>query len=141
MRIRNGFVSNSSSSSFIINKKNLTEEQIELIKDHFEVGKKFEEMYWDGEYCHNGDEWTINDDVDRDGNELINGGTWMDNFPMAKFLSLIGVEKEFVKWDDDDYEEKDLDDDHVPNPAVLESIVYSLKKEIERKKSGENADK
>mgnify|MGYP001405832477 CR=1 FL=1 len=34
MKIRNGFVSNSSSSSYIIRKENLTNEQIDMIKDH-----------------------------------------------------------------------------------------------------------
>jgi enolase len=36
MKIRTGFVSNSSSSSYIISKKNLTEEQIYMIKNHVE---------------------------------------------------------------------------------------------------------
>ena len=40
MKIRNGFVSNSSSSSFIINKENLTPNQIERIKNHIEVDVK-----------------------------------------------------------------------------------------------------
>ena len=34
MKIRQGFVSNSSSSSFVINKINLSEKQIEQIKNH-----------------------------------------------------------------------------------------------------------
>jgi len=34
MKIRSGFVSNSSSSSYIIQKKNLTDEQIDMIHNH-----------------------------------------------------------------------------------------------------------
>ena len=39
MKIRNGFVSNSSSSSFIINKKCLTKEQIDQICNYKEVAR------------------------------------------------------------------------------------------------------
>ena len=40
MKLRIGFVTNSSSSSFTIAKSDLTDEQIEKIKNYFEAAKK-----------------------------------------------------------------------------------------------------
>lgn len=95
MKIRSGFVSNSSSSSFIISKKHLTKEQIWAIKNHGKVGKWFEVLineederdddeYLD-QYCD--DEWRIEEKED-----TIEGYTVMDNFNMGWFLREIGAE-------------------------------------------------
>jgi len=43
MKIRNGFVSNSSSSSFIIKKSEITPAQLEMIKNHIQIAKKINE--------------------------------------------------------------------------------------------------
>lgn len=81
MKIRSGFVSNSSSSSFILQKKDLTAEQIEKIENHIEEGEKLgmagakKDNIWFIE---------IHEDV-------IKGSTSMDNFSMKNFLCLIGV--------------------------------------------------
>ena len=95
MKIRNGFVSNSSSSSFCINKDNLTPLQILLIKNHC----KFVIENWQG----------ITDIIEKyelprlykpeityawnieENEEEISGNTYMDNFDMDAFLNLIGV--------------------------------------------------
>lgn len=53
MKTRNGFVSNSSSSSFIIKKKFVTGEQIEAIKNHIEYAN-----------AHNWIENTLDEDGD-----------------------------------------------------------------------------
>lgn len=42
MKLRIGFITNSSSSSFTIAKSDLTDEQIEKIKNYFEAAKKLE---------------------------------------------------------------------------------------------------
>lgn len=111
MKIRNSFVSNSSSASFLINKNDITKEQVDYIKRHREVSNMANppyivdiqdlENYKDYFYrlfllkqfdyelkCENGDEWDIDEDK-----EYIKGETYMDNFNMFLFLKLIGVKK------------------------------------------------
>jgi hypothetical protein len=89
MKTRTGFVSNSSSSSFVINKDDISERQIELIIDHIMYGKKF-----GVEYCEKHDEWKI-----KETEFTIEGDTSMDNFDMEHYLDEIGVSSEHIKWD------------------------------------------
>ncbi len=121
MKIRAGFVSNSSSSSFIIKKEDLSESQIVLIKQHIEIAKKINETSspytgerrlgayrlnkdgtegdWDKNlivgnyYIDDCDEWKISDYPDR-----IEGDTLIDNFDMEMFLTEIGIPKNVVKF-------------------------------------------
>lgn len=89
MKIRNGFVSNSSSRSFIINKDKLNDFQINLIKDHVNVVKNFMKDI----YCEERDKWYIIE------NEYsIEGNTIMDNFDMNQFLNYIGIKDEDIEW-------------------------------------------
>ena len=94
MKIREGFVSNSSSSSFVIKKSSLTAEQIKLIKKHVDWDKYAVEsqMVLDGK-GRTYDEWDIQEDE-----EFITGGTFMDNFPMDEFLEAIGVDSKDIAW-------------------------------------------
>ena len=87
MKKRIGFVSNSSSSSFVIAKTALTEEQIESIKNHSTLGAEYGIPY--------GDEWgwTIEEDE-----HTIEGYISMDNFDMDEFLEKIGVDSNHIKW-------------------------------------------
>ena len=131
MKIRNGFVSNSSSSSFIISKEYLSPHQIKQIRNHLEEAKKFQSvnnlpeeykdhvrMYlrkdgleegvpekdgWYGySYCDDpNDAWKL-EETDTE----IKGGTNMTNFDMRAFLEEIGVSKSVVTWGD--YWEEDL---------------------------------
>jgi hypothetical protein len=90
MKIRQGFVSNSSSSSFIIGKSKLSLWQIDLIYNHIEVAKaRFPQIVW----CNRDDEWNILETVD-----YIKGETSMDNFDMEKFLWLIGINNNDIEW-------------------------------------------
>ena len=90
MKLRTGFVSNSSSSSFMIEKVNLTKEQIEAIRDHSDFARRhmYESIEWPG------DAWTITED-----DYCIKGSTSMDNFDMEIFLRLIGVDETDVFFD------------------------------------------
>lgn len=119
MKIRNDFVTNSSSSSFIISKKHLDEDQIEAIRQHDILGKKLgmlsTKFYWD-----------INENED-----FISGYTDMDIFSMYDFLQEIGVSDRFIKWgehafDIDDYDYK-LDEEKKQN---WREILHNLRGEF-----------
>ena len=79
MKIRAGFVSNSSSSSFVLDASKLTAEQIAKIDNHSEEGAKLNIMWAD-------DAWGV---THVGGTILL--GTTMDNFDMEYFLEAIGA--------------------------------------------------
>lgn len=84
MKIRNGFVSNSSSCSFTIDKWNLSPNQIEMIFNHVKFGEamgmdNYEEV------------WSI-----EETETSLHFFTWMDNFDMIEFLKRIGVNENYV---------------------------------------------
>lgn len=80
MKIRNGFVSNSSSSSFIIKKETLSELQIQSLIDYI-----YSEENWDG--------WSINDLDD-----CLSGFTIMDNCNIDKVMDKLGITE--IEWED-----------------------------------------
>lgn len=87
MKVRNGFVSNSSSSSFIISLKDITPEQYIAIINNDYNDQEFPEP-WDV---------SVNE-------THIRGSTIMDNYSMWDFFEKIGVDNTKVKWDsDNDY--------------------------------------
>lgn len=90
MKIRSGFVSNSSSSSFVIDLYVLSRKQIDQIKNHCNVAKELDldvnHDWW----------WKIGIN---DGAGVLWGKTNMDNFDMALFLHAIGVKDEDIRWD------------------------------------------
>lgn len=98
MKVRNGFVSNSSSSSFIISKQYLYQEQIDKIRNHIEENNK---VYETGEVpgldlAYDDDYWSI------DENEYnVSGSTFMDNFSMYSFFKyVLHLNMKHVKWSD-----------------------------------------
>lgn len=88
-KYRIGFVTNSSSSSFVISKKFLTGNQIYKIKHHVEDIDKYEPR------CSKHDQWTI-----EENEAYISGFTHMDNFDMWSYLKDIGVPANVIYWDD-----------------------------------------
>jgi len=109
MKIRQGFVSNSSSSSFVIHKNYLSDSQIdnilgymdlvdEYLKDHPvpECGYyKDEQTEFDFSYSEWG--WGI-----KEYDDFIFGETSMDNFDFCEVFRFIGLENQdnVVCWDD-----------------------------------------
>lgn len=96
MKIKSDFVTNSSSSSFVIDLKNLTLEQIAMIHDHIETALMIEKKdpNINFGFPHPHDAWTITE-----ANGQISGDTIMDNFDMMGFLQYIGVPMDLVEYD------------------------------------------
>ena len=98
MKNRNGFVSNSSSSSFVIFKDALTFEQKDMVYDYMTYVKHFIEL--DGtlkelfEWCDSSP-WQITDHDD-----YIFGETSMDNFDMSGYFEYIKINGKYVCWDE-----------------------------------------
>jgi len=93
MKIRNGFVSNSSSSSFVINRSKLSKIQIKRIHDHIFHASKHPNIFPFLE------DWEIEENEDMD---TITGFTWMDNFDMETYLrDFVKIADEDIIWDRD----------------------------------------
>ena len=105
MKVRRDFVTNSSSSSFIISKRCLNEDQIEAIREHSFLGEKL------GLECFD-EPWYISEN-----NNYITGDTCMDNFDMQEFLEKIGVKSRNINWSEypfslpEDSREEDAESD------------------------------
>lgn len=88
MKIRQDFVTNSSSSSFVISRRFVSDDQLDKIENHSEYAKKHIPTIEWPEYS-----WSI-----EITNELVLGNTSMDNFDMYEFLDIIGIDVDRVRW-------------------------------------------
>jgi len=152
MKIRNGFVSNSSSSSFVILKDALSEiqrrmilnyqEEIEFLisKDEEENWKDYQKPYASDRDRYMSEEYQeqqyerlnyvfeyYNSDPWRiiEYDDCIFGETSMDNFDMRSFLNLIKIDNNFISWDDGYIDE--------PTSDQLTAIT-KMKQELRSKK-------
>lgn len=87
MKTRIDYVTNSSSSSFLIVKKNISPKQIKAIHMHAELGKRLG-------LTHTNEPWDI-----EESEHYISGETGMDNFNMDEFLEMIGIPEYLILWD------------------------------------------
>lgn len=97
MKLRLGFVSNSSSSSFVIKKSDLTSTQIEKIWNHIEWAKTINSKRETPNKYRWLDAWKISED-----DETISGYTTMDNFSMDEFLEDIGIPEQVIDYEGQD---------------------------------------
>lgn len=86
MKKRQGFVSNSSSSSFVLKKEDITPLQAILIQHHGEVAD------WLGLGCEY--PWIVHEMP-----MTIEGHTPMDNFSMRELFKAIGIDPHVAEWD------------------------------------------
>lgn len=96
MRIRSGFVSNSSSASFVIIKFNLTSRQLKQIRSAPAYAKRL-----GMDFIEEHGNWRVKEDEN-----VILGSTTMDNFDFAEFLTKIGVNWDYIGWDDSNENER-----------------------------------
>ena len=91
MKTRQGFVSNSSSSSFVIKLSDMTDEQTEQITNHAQ-SQQFKKDSW----LSSSDKWKI------DINEThLSGFTFMTNFDLQDFMiNVLGIDQSLIKWDE-----------------------------------------
>jgi len=92
MRLKSEFITNSSCASFIIPKKYLTKDQIEMIKDHINVANDWLVGRGPMRDQRHSDEWNIEESLNS-----IEGDTSMDNFDMMWFLLEIGVDEDHIE--------------------------------------------
>ena len=120
MKVRHDFVTNSSSSSFIISKKILTKKQIEAIRNHSELGEKLNIRY------AKSDAWNI-----EENNEYITGYTWMDNFSMYDFLKAIDINLKKVCWREypfniNEYNNQELEENNININNSCENLLDEI---------------
>jgi hypothetical protein len=112
MKTRNGFVSNSSSSSFILKKIDFTDKQLNLVRDHVQEvqRKRFNLLEKEKEYGTCFDKswaWEI-----EENDEWMTGHTSLDNFDMEAYMEIENLNVSKVGFYEYEYKLKDLVEHH-----------------------------
>ena len=94
MKVRLGCVSNSSSSSFVLDKRRCTEEQLAAVRDHINYADDHFVGFYTSEYSA----WDITEKIDE-----LRGFTWMDNFDMKVFLDKLGIPEDAAEFDGENW--------------------------------------
>lgn len=100
MKVRNGFVSNSSSSSFVVRIDDINTDQLDKLFHHIDNIDLLKNVI-SVEYLsllHKHDAWKLIRTQD-----FIIGETIQNNFPMDKFLKVIGIKESNVFWDENPF--------------------------------------
>lgn len=119
MKCRLGFVTNSSSSAFLIAKKHLSEKQMEAIRMHSELGKKLH-LQWAS------DSWNISENED-----FITGDTYMDNFNISELFDIIGIPACVIFWNEFGFDLDNLNDDSIEEDNNTEHNKVDWEKLLE----------
>ena len=113
MKIRTDFVTNSSSSSFVIAKHNLDADQIEAIHRHVEMMAKLGLVSDEAEAYPNA--WEITE-----SSHFISGYTFMDNLCISDLFNKIDIPDRVVFWDDREPNLVELEQTIKERPVKLE---------------------
>jgi len=99
MKIRNGFVSNSSSASFVVYKDKITPLQYKAILDHDVYAAKVLkwDCSWSDDHTFTSERWENIKETDT----TLEGWTSMDNFEMNKFFREIGLSPDAYEFESD----------------------------------------
>lgn len=114
MKIRQGFVSNSSSSSFMLSKSGLSKHQIDSMRDHINSFKKYAkdhniekdeyDMYGDFGCVEPHDSWEV-----CEKQNVIFFSTIIDNFDLLEYAEVLEIPNDNIEYFDFYFYDNDVE--------------------------------